>query len=433
MNEWYSPNKKKRKTARVVGAVILILAVLAAAIFIWAKNNVSFNFFSNNNGKTESFSFGKVPGGDGGADSDEDFPDDFKEFFDGFYTSTTKDSTTVSIPRYEGDLDFKLQLKKASGRELTLQELYDKCSPYIVSVSSSVDGKTDSYWGSGVVISEDGLILTNTHVIADCVSANIQLADGTQFEAKLVGADAVSDLAVLKIESPEKLQYAEFADISDLDEGDAVAAIGSPLGATFRNTLTDGIISAINRDLPYNGHSMTLLQTNTALNEGNSGGALFNMYGQVIGITNMKMMSALSSIEGIGFAIPSTTAETVVNQLVASGYIPRTYIGVTVGSIPENVAKNYNLPNGLYVSEVVEGSGAADAGMQIGDVITEVNGIEITSANEVNVIKDKMSVGDTLVFTVFRDGKTMKVKVVLKESVSESDPAPSQQKATSVN
>ena len=148
--------------------------------------------------------------------------------------------------------------------------------------------------------------------------------------------------------------------------GDKVAAIGNPLGETFRMTLTDGIISAIERGISYNGHSMTLLQTNTAINEGNSGGALFNMYGQVIGVTNMKMMSSYSSIEGIGFAIPSSTVATVVDSLVKYGeVIGRAAIGITVGPVPQNAMSYYSLPEGLYVSAVNENSDAAAKGIKL--------------------------------------------------------------------
>ena len=196
------------------------------------------------------------------------------------------------------------------------------------------DGQSGYNWGTGVILSADGLILTNTHVIEGCDSAKVTLFDDREFEAKLIGADTISDIAVLKIEAAG-LPAAEFGESGSLVVGDPVAAIGNPLGETFRSTLTDGIISAIERGISYKGRTMTLLQTNTALNEGNSGGALFNMYGQVVGITNMKMMSSYSSIEGIGFAIPSATVREVVNSIVRFGEVRgRPSIGITVGAIP---------------------------------------------------------------------------------------------------
>ena len=420
MNEWYSTYNKKsnkgNKKGRIIGIIIILAAIAAAVIYMIFGSSVSFVYTKTDNDGTSVYSFGNGENFFDDSGDTNDYPSDFKDFFDGYYTTTTTDATNVDLPRYEGELDFDLELESTTKQELTLGELFEQCSPSIVSVSASLDGETDSYWGSGIIVSADGLILTNTHVITDCKSANIQLSDGMQYEAKLVGADSVSDLALLKIDADYDLPYAEFADVSAVQVGDEVAAIGSPLGPTFRNTLTNGIISAINRDLPYNGHSMTLLQTNTALNEGNSGGALFNMYGQVIGVTNMKMMSTLSSIEGIGFAIPSSTVETVTNNLIQYGYVPRTYIGITVGAIPDKAAKNYDLPSGVYVSAVNEGSGAYDAGIEVGDIVVRVNGIDIKSADEINVIKDKLNVGDTMIFSIYRDGEITEVPVVLKES-----------------
>ena len=199
--------------------------------------------------------------------------------------------------------------------------------------------------------------------------------------------------------------------------GDRVAAIGNPLGEDFRSTLTDGIVSAIERGVQYNGHSMTLLQTNTALNEGNSGGALFNMYGQVVGVTNMKMMSSYSSIEGIGFAIPSATVCSVVNSLVQFGEVRgRPSIGITVGAIPDNAKEQYGLPDGLYVTAVTEGSDAEAKGILPGDVIMEVEHTPVTTTTEINEIKNKLRVGDSMSFTVWRDGEVLEFDVTLMDT-----------------
>ena len=197
--------------------------------------------------------------------------------------------------------------------------------------------------------------------------------------------------------------------------GDRVAAIGNPLGETFRSTLTDGIISAIARGINYKGRSMTLLQTNTALNEGNSGGALFNMYGQVIGITNMKMMS--SNIEGIAFAIPSGTVVEVVNNIAQNGEVRgRPSIGITVGGIPSVAMSEYSLPSGLYISEVVEFSDAYAKGIRPGDILLEVNHIPVTTTDDVNDIKSGYGVGDSLLFTIWRNGETFEVEVLLMDT-----------------
>ena len=267
-----------------------------------------------------------------------------------------------------------------------------------------------------MVLSEDGLILTNTHVVNNCDRATVKLADNSEHEARLVGADTISDVAILKIEA-DGLTAAHFGESGNLKVGDAVAAIGNPLGETFRMTMTNGIISAIDRGLSYKGHEMTVLQTNTAINEGNSGGALFNMYGQVIGITNLKMMSAYSSIEGIGFAIPSATISSVVDSLIRYGEVKgRPSIGITVGAIPEIAREEYGLPEGLYVSAVAENSDAARQGMRVGDVITEVNYQHVTTTDEVNAIKNTLEVGDLMIFTVWRDGETLEFEVMLMDT-----------------
>jgi len=282
-----------------------------------------------------------------------------------------------------------------------------------VAITGYTDSKLGYSWGSGVIISSDGLILTNTHIVDGCDSATVTLYDDSSYEAELVGADSISDLAVLKIDAAA-LPAAVFGESSSLKVGERVAAIGNPLGESFRMTLTDGIISAIERGLNYNGHSMTLLQTNAAINEGNSGGALFNMYGQVIGITNMKMMSSYSSIEGMGFAIPSSTARAVVDSLVEHGkVVGRPSIGITVGSIPDNAMSEYDIPSGLYVSSVQEKSDAAAKGIKTGDIVTAVNGVAVSTTDEVTAIKNEMKVGDIMNITIWRDGESFDVPVEL--------------------
>ena len=348
---------------------------------------------------------------------DEQLPDDWKDFFENFYTGIETDIAQIDIPRSELFPDFTLSLEKAEGEELDLQQLYERCADSIVAISGYREGRAGYYWGTGVIVSEDGLILTNTHVIDDCDSATVMLYDDSEYEAKLVGADSINDIALLKIDA-KGLPAAVFGDSSSLMVGDRVAAIGNPLGQTFRGTLTDGIISAIERGIGYNGHSMTLLQTNTAINEGNSGGALFNMYGQVIGITNMKMRSSYSSIEGIGFAIPSSIVQSVVNSIVRYGEMRgRPAIGITVGAIPENAANHYKLPEGVYISDVSKGSDAEAKGLQIGDIILEVNHTPVKTTGEINDIKNELQVGDTMLFTIWRNGETLEIEVVLMDLI----------------
>ena len=347
---------------------------------------------------------------------DGEMPEDWDEFFANYYQDVDTASAEVNIARGELPDSFKLQIKPAAGKELSLQELYEKCSPSIVAISGYIDGQSGYNWGTGVILSAAGLILTHTHVIDTCDRATVTLYDDREFEARLIGYDTISDIAVLKIEATG-LTPAEFGESASLRVGDRVAAIGNPLGDNFRSTLTDGIISAISRDISYKGRTMTLLQTNTALNEGNSGGALFNMYGQVVGITNMKMMSSFSSIEGIGFAIPTSTVETVVNSMVRYGEVRgRPSIGVTVGGIPPEAMAQYKLPSGLYITDVLESSDAWKQGVRPGDILTEVNHIPVSTTTEVNDIKNQYGVGDSLHFTIWRNGEILEFDVLLMDT-----------------
>ena len=390
--------KKGWTRARVLGLVILVLALIVGTSIAFATPRDS--VFSIDFGEKEE---------------KPDMPDNREEFFEDYYTSVDEAINESNIPRIQLDKQFGLVLEK-KGEELSLQELYEMCAPSITAIYGYVDDTEGYYWGTGVVLSEDGLILTNAHVIGDCDSAVVMLADDSEYEAKLVGADTISDIAVLKIEA-EGLTPAHFGESSDLKVGERVAAIGNPLGESFRSTLTDGIISAIERGISLNGHSMTLLQTNAAINEGNSGGALFNMSGQVVGITNMKMSSGYSSIEGIGFAIPSSTVRGVVDSLVEYGEVRgRPSLGLVIGGIPEYAAEHYELPEGLYVAEVRENSDAYRQGIKPGDVIVEVNYQKAESTEQINAIKNTLEVGDVMMFTIWRDGELIEFEVMLVDT-----------------
>ena len=381
--------------------------------------NWSWNWGKQGDDSGEDPSFGRdVDPGTEKKDEQADpvMPEDWTEFFKSYYQETDTASADVKIQRSDPVGDIGLQLKSVSGPELTLQQLYEKCAPSIVAISGFVNGESGYNWGTGVVLTADGLILTNTHVVDGCDRATVTLHDDREFEAKLIGADTISDLCVLQIEAKD-LVPAEFGESASLRVGDPVAAIGNPLGDTFRSTLTDGIISAISRDISYKGRSMTLLQTNTALNEGNSGGALFNMHGQVVGITNMKMMSSYSSIEGIGFAIPSTTVREVVNSIGRFGEVRgRPSIGITVGAIPEEAESKYELPKGLYVTDVQPNSDAWAKGVRPGDILMEVNGTPVLTTADVSDIKNQFTVGDSLHFTIWRSGQVLEFDVLLMEN-----------------
>ena len=346
---------------------------------------------------------------------EEELPDDWKSFFDSFYTVEDNSRKESKIPVVEERPAFELRIAEPGGEEKSLQDIYRSSVESIVGIRTYVSGKMGYYWGTGIIISADGLILTNAHLIEGCTSAKVILQDDTQLEALLVGYDSTSDLAVLKIEATD-LTPAVFGDSDALTVGDRVAAIGNPLGEEFRSTLTDGIVSAIDRGMNYDGHSINLIQTNTAINEGSSGGALVNMYGQVVGVTNMKMMSSFSSIEGIGFAIPSVTVRSVVNDLIREGkVVGRPAIGITVGAIAEEAARHYDLPEGLYVSSVIENTDAWQKGIREGDIITAVNGTPARSTDDILKIRNGLGLGDSITFTIWRDGESFDVDVAMME------------------
>ena len=425
-----SKKPRKKRTGLKIAAIsvcVLILIAASAVIFsdqlrshfrleIVTPNGVIYSSDSKDKGDTPS---------EGGAqrplpDVDEDgYARDFRDFFSSFYSAAETNLPDSNLERVTLQTDFRMEPVSTAGKQrLTLQELYAACADSVVGVRASVGSGMSAglHWGSGFIVSADGLIITNQHVISEADTATVVLPDGTEYPALLVGEDAQTDVALLKIAAKD-LPFVELGDSDELQVGDDVVAIGNPLSDNLSGTMTNGIISAIDRSISYKGHEMPLLQTNTAINEGNSGGPLFNMYGQVIGITNMKMSSAFTdvTIEGIGFAIPSSTVKTVTDALLRDGKYVRPGLGITVGVIPEEVGEHYELPEGLYISGVSDGSSAQEQGVQPGDILTHVNGIPVRETKDVLDIRDSMSVGDEMTLTLFRDGKTFDVVIVLRE------------------
>ncbi len=273
--------------------------------------------------------------------------------------------------------------------------------------------------GSGVVISADGYIITNNHVIEGASGLVVILNNGEQYTAKVVGSDTKTDLAVLKIDASE-LTYAKLGVSSDLRVGDTAIAIGNPLGQEFAGTTTQGIISGLNRSVTVDNKTLTLIQTDAAINPGNSGGALVNCYGEVIGINTAKISS--SSLEGLGFAIPIDEAKPVTEDLITNGYVTgRPVIGIAGRAVTEKDAQAYNLKVGVYVSSMTANSPAHMAGIKIGDIITECEGKKITTVDELNEIKNKHAVGDELKLKVYRQGKTVNITLILGEEVPDNN------------
>ena len=274
---------------------------------------------------------------------------------------------------------------------LCLQDIYSRVIDSVVSISSMTSSGTSS--GTGIIMSSDGYVITNHHVISGALVISVLTNDNREFEAALVGSDEMSDLAVLKIDA-RGLQAAEFGDSSKLRVGDSVVAIGDPLGVQLRGTMTNGIISAINRDLTVGDRTMTLIQTNAALNNGNSGGPLINCYGQVIGINTVKMSSyytASATVEGLG---------------------------ISGDSLPTYYRAYYRLPDGVYVTSVNDGSDAKAKGIREGDIVTAINGEVISSIDDLNTIKNQYAAGDEVTLTIYRSGAYYEVTVTLVDQAT---------------
>ena len=293
----------------------------------------------------------------------------------------------------------------------SFQQIYQENISSIVSIwGTASDGMA---FGTGVVMTENGYIITNAHVIEGCSEVEVCLQNEETYPALLVGYDVQTDLAVLKV-GASGLTPAQFGDSSALQVGDTVLAIGNPLGEELRGTMTDGIISAINRDVNVDGYTMSLLQTTAALNSGNSGGALINDHGQVVGITNLKMEGYDSTVEGLGFAIPTTTVKEVVDALIAYGQVEnRPTIGITGYTVTAEMAAGFDGPQGVAVQTVREGSDAQMQGILPGDIIVEANGETITTMEQLQALKDSLSVGDVLSLRIWRSGHYLERDVTL--------------------
>jgi len=336
---------------------------------------------------------------------------------------------------------------------LTIPQIVEKAKPSAVGVSATFEFETSNsnssffgfdfynYYGgggqqsqqftgtgTGIVMSEDGYIITNAHCIYDdesqykagkAVSVTVVMGDDneTEYDAQIVGYDLQTDLAVLKIDATG-LTPAEFGDSEDLQVGELVVAIGNPLGFELFGTTTCGIVSALNREVTINDKEMTLIQTDAAINSGNSGGPLLNGYGQVIGINSAKMGSTYgsASVEGLGFAIPISDAKEIINDLINYGYVAgRPQLGITGVDVTEAEAQRFNLPRGVYVYGVSESSAAAEAGVRQGDIITAIEGTTVSTMEELNEIKNGYNAGDTVKITIYRAGENIELNLTLQE------------------
>ena len=370
--------RQRRRWPWAVGLLALILALCGGAVVL------------ENTLRPHAFDWGGSPG-------------QWEEQYHQAQYSTEPPAIPAAGPA-EG---VSLALHEAQGEPLTYTQIYDRALPSFVSILSF--GTVSYNTGSGVILTEDGYVLTNAHVVAGAQEVRVQLTDNRTFDASLVGFDADEDLAVLKIEAAGLIP-AQFGRSDDLRCGDPVAALGDSLG--YQATFTDGIVSALDRELVLDvGTTMTLIQTSAAINFGNSGGPLLNQYGQVVGITTIKIVSDDGSAESLGFAIPSGRVRYVVNQLLAGEEVRRAVFGFTVSTIPVE-------GGGLELLEVDRRSDGWTQGLRAGDIVTAVAGRPVTGAQDRSRVRQGLGPGDTVSLTYLRDGVSYTVEMAL---VDEAD------------
>ena len=314
--------------------------------------------------------------------------------------------------------------------ELTITERAEKVLPSTVGIVSYIQNQQSIFGGeqsqgSGIIISADGYIVTNEHVISGATSIKVVLQDDSEYNATLVGSDERTDLAVLKIDATG-LTPAEFGNSDQMQIGEQVIAIGNPGGLELAGTVTVGYVSAVNRSITTtNGNTVNCVQTDAAINPGNSGGALVNTYGQVIGINSQKI--AATDYEGIGFAISINEAQPIINDLIQYGYVRgRVVMGITMQMIDQTYAAIYGYQPGIGVVSVEAGSPAEEAGLVAGDIITAIDGQSITTQEELNSLLEQYSPGDTITLTVYRqsvrgDGQELSMELTFAEAGAPSD------------
>ena len=379
--------RKKRRGLTIFLVCMLVLAVLSGAVTALWYNGVFDRYDSYGDDRFEH----------------RDDP--------GYYESDSHGETTIK--RLPNTDQVKLRYNEGHGEVLTIQEIYQKVNPSTVTVLTGMDDGS-AMVGTGVIFTADGYVLTNAHVIAGGSECYVVLDTGEDYRARLLGLDEEKDLAVIKIDA-SGLPAAEFGDSDALSVGDPVYAIGNPLGVELRGTLTDGIVSAINRDVAVDGVTMKHIKPNAALNNGNSVGPLITDYGQVVGINTMKMgSSSTMSVEGLGFAIPISSTAYMINDLIAYGEIRgEVMIGISVQTTPVTLDSG---ETALRVVEVTPGSPGDEAGIQKEDLLLTADGETLTKSTDLLRVRRRHEAGETLTLTYERGGKRYTAEVVLRES-----------------
>lgn len=332
------------------------------------------------------------------------------------------DSQETDSAQSSDDSAFSMEIRKKPENSdggfvvKDVRGVVQKVRPSVVGViTESFQTYSTSSTGSGIILSEDGYIVTNNHVVEGGDSIAVTLDDGETYAAELIGTDVKSDIAVLKIDA-QNLPAAEFGDSSQVEVGEAAIAIGNPLG--LNGTVTAGIISAVDREIQVGSSNMVLLQTDASINPGNSGGALLNEYGQVIGVNSAKISSEDS--EGLGFAIPSNTVGPIVEELIDKGYVSgRPLTGISGRNVSALTAAFYNIPQGILVDQVAPESDAAAKGLTAGDVIIGVDDIRVENISDACTLRDEHKAGDTMKLTFYRQGSTHEINIQLMEETNQ--------------
>ncbi len=341
------------------------------------------------------------------------------------YMSDKKSAVTDSAVSGASQQSVQLLAEGSEKTELSTEEIAKRVGPSIVGISCTT--QTQSYFGvqtgtssgSGIIISADGNIMTNYHVISGGTNIKVKLNTGNEYDATVIGGDEKTDVAVIKIKANEELHVATLGNSDEVEVGSKAVAIGNPLASELFGTVTQGVISGVNRTITVGQREMNLIQTDAAISPGNSGGALINKYGEVIGINSVKLVS--DNAEGLGFAIPINEASTIVKDLIDYGYVKgRPVIGVSVREITKELAYYNNLltDHGLYIMSVSEGSSAEKAGLVRGDIIVKFDGKTVNSSTEMNKLRDKHKAGDTVSITFMRGTQEKTVNLTLSEDTS---------------
>lgn len=341
------------------------------------------------------------------------------------YMSDKKTAVTDSAVSGANQQSVQLLAEGSEKTELSTEEIAKRVGPSIVGISCTT--QTQSYFGvqtgtssgSGIIISADGNIMTNYHVISGGTNIKVKLNTGNEYDATVIGGDEKTDVAVIKIKANEELHVAALGNSDEVEVGSKAVAIGNPLASELFGTVTQGVISGVNRTITVGQREMNLIQTDAAISPGNSGGALINKYGEVIGINSVKLVS--DNAEGLGFAIPINEASTIVKDLIDYGYVKgRPVIGVSVREITKELAYYNNLliDHGLYIMSASEGSSAEKAGLVRGDIIVKFDGKTVNSSTEMNKLRDKHKAGDTVSITFMRGTQEKTVNLTLSEDTS---------------